>query len=255
MVFIVFSPFGYSSASLLIKMKIIKHKISLPIVNMDQIVNSGNNNYRVNRKHSPLFPNTLRSIICGPSNCGKSNVMLSLLFDENGLKFENVYIYSKSLYQPKYEYLKKVLRNIDDVGYYAYKENDEIIKIDDSKQNSIFIFDDIACCNQDIIREYFSIGRHKSIDSFYLCQTYTRIPKHLIRDNANFLILFKQDDLNLKHIYQDHVGTDMTFDQFKNMCSACWQQPYNFLVIDKDSDINTGRYRKNLDCIIKLDKS
>jgi len=42
------------------------------------------------------------------------------------------------------------------------------------------------------------MGRHKNIDSFYLCQTYS--PKHLIRDNANFIIMFKQDDLNMRHI-------------------------------------------------------
>jgi len=41
------------------------------------------------------------------------------------------------------------------------------------------------------------MGRHKNMDSFYRCQTYTHIPKHLIRDNANMIIMFKQDDLNM----------------------------------------------------------
>ena len=47
----------------------------------------------------------------------------------------------------------------------------------------------------------FSIGRHRLIDCFYLCQTYAQIPKHLIRDNVNFLVLFNQDEMNIKHIY------------------------------------------------------
>ncbi|KYN28024.1 hypothetical protein ALC57_02564, partial [Trachymyrmex cornetzi] len=46
-----------------------------------------------------------------------------------------------------------------------------------------------------------------------VCQTYARIPKHLIRDNANLLILFKQDGTNLKHVYNDHVNTDMSYDE------------------------------------------
>ena len=53
------------------------------------------------------------------------------------------------------------------------------------------------------------MGRHRLIDCFYLCQTYAQIPKHLIRDNLNFLVLFRQDEMNLKHIYGDHVNTDM----------------------------------------------
>ena len=96
------------------------------------------------------------------------------------------------------------------------------------------------------------MGRHKLVDCFYLCQTYTRMPKHLIRDNANLLILFKQDDLNLKHIYNDHVGADITFDQFKNMCAMCWSNNYEFLVINKECDINNGRYRKGFDHYISI---
>lgn len=158
------------------------------------------NDNQLTRKHGVLLPNTIRCLICGPSNCGKSNVMLSLLFNTNGLKFENIYIYSKSLYQPKYQFLEKILRKVKGIKYYAFKENDDVIHVEEVKKNSVFIFDDIACSNQHKIREYFSMGRHNGIDSFYLCQTYTRIPKHLIRDNANLIIMFKQDDLNLKHV-------------------------------------------------------
>ena len=55
------------------------------------------------------------------------------------------------------------------------------------------------------MRDYFSMGRHNEIDCFYLCQTYARGPKHLIRDNANVLIVFKKDDMNLTHIYVNQV--------------------------------------------------
>ena len=56
------------------------------------------------------------------------------------------------------------------------------------------------------------MDRHANVDCFYFCQTYVRISKHLIRDNANLLILFKQDDINLKHVYNDHVNIDMSYD-------------------------------------------
>ena len=117
----------------------------------------------------------------------------------------------------------------------------------EAKPHSIFIFDDVPSRNQEIIKEYFSAGRHYQVESFFLSQTYASIIKHLLRDNANCLILFKQDDLNLKHIYQDHVGTDMTFEQFKSICSICWKDPYDFLSIFKDFKMNDGRYRKGFD--------
>jgi len=91
----------------------------------------------------------------------------------------------------------------------------------------------MACDKQDAIREYFAMGRHADVDCFYLCQTYTKIPKYLIRDNANVLILFKQDDINLKHVYNDHVNTDMSYENFRELCRCYWQQKYGFVVINK----------------------
>lgn len=226
-------------------MKLVKQSVTLPIINIDDLC--VDERKILKRRHGQLFPNSIRSIICGPSNCGKSNALMSMLLNENGLRFENIYIYSKSLYQPKYTFLEKVLSGI--VGYYSYKENEEILDPSAANSNSVFIFDDVACHEQGKIREFFSMGRHNAIDSFYLCQSYTRIPKHLIRDNANFLILYKQDDMNLKHIYTDHVSSDMTFEEFKRMCHSCWKEKYGFLTIDKDSD--EGRYRYGLDTYIK----
>ena len=69
--------------------------------------------------------------------------------------------------------------------------------------------------------------------------------KDLIRDNANLLILFKQENgTNLKNVYTDHVNTDMFYENFCELCRCCWQQKYGFVVIDKDSALTKGRYRK-----------
>ena len=65
------------------------------------------------------------------------------------------------------------------------------------------------------------MGRHKKVDCFYLCQTYAHVPKHLVRYNVNLLAIFRQDEVNVKHIYDDHVNTDMTYVQFKELCSKC----------------------------------
>lgn len=179
--------------------------------------------------------------------------MISLLESPNGLRFENVYVYSKSLRQPKYQYLKELFAVVGaDVGYFAFSENTDVIPPAEALPNSIFVFDDVACDEQDVMREYFAMGRHSHVDCFYLSQSYARIPKHLIRDNVNLLILFKQDAMNLRHVYDDHVNTDMTFKMFNKLCTKCWQQKHGFLVIDKDSAMANGRYRRRFNEFIVL---
>lgn len=222
-------------------MRIVKQKTTLSIDNRDL------NSAPVSARHGALLPSTIRCLIIGPSNCGKTNVMISLLLHENGLRFENVYIYSKSLTQPKYTLLENILTPIKGINYFKYNNCENIIKPFEAKTNSVFIFDDVSCDKQDTMREYFSMGRHNKIDCFYLCQTYTRIPKHLVRDNANLLLLFRLDELNLRHAYNEHVNTDLNYDQFKAMCAECWREKYGFLVINKECQINKGRFRKGFD--------
>lgn len=204
-------------------------------------------------KHGKLLPNNIRCLICGPSNCGKTNLMLNLLFSPNGLHFKNVYVFSKSLYQTKYKLLECVMKSINEVGLYMFSDNDEVLPPTEINPNSIMIFDDVACEKQQNIKNYFSMGRHNNIDTFYICQTYSYIPKQLVRDNANFIVVFKQDNRNLQHIYHDHVDTDMSFESFKEMCIKVWSGGKNaFVVIDKDREMVKGRYRNGLDIFIQV---
>ncbi|KYN50234.1 hypothetical protein ALC62_04735 [Cyphomyrmex costatus] len=221
-------------------MRFVHQSQSIKVTNLDGKVQTN----KEMRKHGNMLPSSIRAIICGPSNCGKTNVLISLLESPNGVRFQNVYVYSKSLQQPKYRYHENLLAPIEEINYFTFSNNSEIIPPSEALPNSIFIFDDVACDKQDAIREYFAMGRHANVDCFYLCQTYAKIPKHLIRDNANLLILFKQDGTNLKRVYNDHVNTDMLYEDFCDLCRKCWQQKYGFLVIDKDSALANGRYRK-----------
>lgn len=229
-------------------MRVVKQPVDFFIKNYDSVDET---NSEIQR-HSPLLPNYIRALIVGPSGCGKTNVLLSLLENPNGLRFENIYLYTKSSFQPKYIYLKNLINEVKDVGYYEFNNSSDIISPSETNSNSIIIFDDICCSSQAIIREYFSMGRHSAVDSFFLCQTYSHISKHLVRDNANLIVLFKQDDLNLKHVYSDHISGDMKYSQFLSMCWMCWKPPFGFLVIDKEKPLNAGRYRQGFDSFIYL---
>lgn len=204
-------------------------------------------------RHGKLLPNSLRCIICGPSNCGKTNLIIGLLIHENGLRFQNVYVYSKTLPQPKYIFLEKVLQRVPDISFQKYHENEEVLSVQSAKPNSVIIFDDVACENQNNMRDYFAMGRHKHIDCFYLNQTYSKIPKQLVRDNANLIVLFKQDEINLRHVYEEHVNTDMTWTEFREMCSKIWSKPFSYVVINKDCPKNEGCYRDTFDTFVVFD--
>lgn len=233
-------------------MRFVKQAITIPVLNLDECTSTSSN--KKIRKHSALLPDSIRCIIAGPSNCGKTNLLISLIESEHGLKFENIYIYSKTLEQEKYEYLKKILKPIAGIGYHTFSSSDAVIAPHQVKRNSIFIFDDVICDKkQENIKNYYCLGRHRGIDCFYLTQTYTRISKHLIRDNCNLLMLFRQDDINLKHVYNDMgVACDMKFEQFRIFCLECWREKFGFVVINLDSDVNNGRYRKGFSNFLVL---
>lgn len=234
-------------------MRFEKQTISIPVRNND--TNSEANN-RAPKRHGDLLPNNVRCIIAGPSGCGKTNVLLTLIESENGLRFENIYIYSKTLEQEKYQYLKEVLRPIKNIGFFMFSSSETVLTPNQMKKNSLVIFDDVINdrgINRDIVRNIFTLGRHRSIDVIYLVQSYTKLDKHLIRDNCNFVILFRQDDLNLKHVYNDMgVNVDMKFDAFRDFCLQCWREPYGFACISLEHTTDSGRYRKKFDEYLKL---
>jgi hypothetical protein len=227
-------------------MKFIEQEQKLPVYNIDT---PGT----IKSRHGILFPNTVRSLILGSSGCGKTNLIYFLLVNENGLRFENLYIYSKTLEQPKYQLLKRIINEIDGVNIFTFFENDAVISPENVLPNSVFIMDDVIGEQQNIIREYFSRGRHNKVDIFYLAQSYSKVPKQLIRDNANLIVLFKQDETNLKHVYNEHCSGDMSYTEFKHFCVTCWNRDrFSFVVICKDSERDNGRYRLGFDTFVVI---
>lgn len=228
-------------------MRFAKQLIDIPVGNIDERTRTTINASKAKR-HSNLLPNNLRCIIAGPSGCGKTNVLISLIESEHGLKFENLYLYSKTLDQEKYKYLCEMLRSIKEIGCYTFSANQNVIDSNQMKKNSLIVFDDVINdrgMNKTVVRNIFTLGRHRCLDVVYLVQSYTKLDKHLIRDNCNFVILFRQDDLNLKHVYNDFgVNADMKFDQFRELCLECWREPFGFVCISTEHEANSGRYRK-----------
>ena len=118
------------------------------------------------------------------------------------------------------------------------------------KRKNLILFDDIMTGPQSVAEDYYTRGRHSNTSCIYISQNYFKLPRQTIRENSNLLVLFKQDDKNLQHIYQDRCSEDSTFLDFalfKSLCHKIWSAaPYNFVVIDSTRLPQRGKYRQNL---------
>ena len=91
-------------------------------------------------------------------------------------------------------------------------------------------------------------SRNNNISVFIISQDYYELPKITIRANSDIFHLFKPINYkDVQNLFQDKAIMDMTNDEFKILCSICWQNKYHPLTIDMSKDICEGKYRKNLD--------
>ena len=85
------------------------------------------------------------------------------------------------------------------------------------------VFDDLLFEKQITCESYYVSGRHSNVDCFYLSQNYFKLPRQTIREKTNFICLFPQDLKNLNHIFDDHVRSDMTKEEFRQLCKTAWE--------------------------------
>ena len=216
--------------------------------------------------HAPFFPKNIFCVISGSTGSGKTNLMQNLLFENGFLNYGSMYVYSSTLHQPAYQYIKaritkiendifRVLKKQVKIGHY-FDTDEEIIdpKELDPKINHIILFDDVMLKDQTKIKEYFCTGRHGNVNVFYLCQSLYKIAKHCIRDNANIFILFHQDGKTLKYFHETHISGDMDFKEFRSFCDDAWSKEYGFVVINLWEKSYCGRYIANYENIFTPSK-
>ena len=110
--------------------------------------------------HAPFFPRTIFCVIAGATGCGKTNLMTNFLLNEKWLDYSTIYIYSPTLHQPTYEYLKDYYENLEKcikdkfritVKIAHFFDSDDEIKDPselDPKQRHVMIFDDVMNADQ-----------------------------------------------------------------------------------------------------------
>ena len=202
---------------------------------------SNNNNAEANAgavANSPAGANaeavaneTNRTLIVGPSFCGKTHLLLNklrLIRLEDPEKQIRIITRSPEQYE-----------NIDMQGI----EVEENVGDLEEYRGCCVVFDDMLDSNQKLIDPFFTRGRHKSCDVYYLCQSYFDAPKKTVRNNSNIIILFQQTLKDVEHIHRDISGFDMSYEEFKSLCREAWNEKFNYLLINRLEDKNGSRYR------------
>ena len=62
-----------------------------------------------------------------------------------------------------------------------------------------------------------------------------------------FHLSFPQDLKNVNHIFDDHVESDMTKEEFRQLCKAAWEKQHGFVIIDLSSKKHNGKHRSGFD--------
>ena len=236
----------------------------------------------IKKNHCSLLPRSVRAIVVGKSGCGKTTFVTSLLLKPTVMDYNKLMVCGRSLHQPEYQVVragfdKGLSKNqvrelfrmqdsimedggldnvLDEIGICkggidASFFNDVNLIPDptehDASQRNLLILDDVMLGPQNKVEAYFTRGRHNNVDVIYITQSYFRLPRQTIRENANLFVLFPQDGKNLSHIYQDLCsGDDVSFEMFSLMCNDWWREgKHNFITIDLSKPVNDGKYRKN----------
>ena len=180
-----------------------------------------------------------RTLIVGPSFCGKTHLLLNKLhlirlYD----KEKQIHIITRSPGLYSEAALRNTNTEIEDI---SVDEDLEDRTIQDF-QKCCVVFDDMLDTSQKILDPFCTRGRHNDLDVYYLSQSYFDLPKRTIRNNSNIIILFQQTLKDVEHISRDIAGFDMSYDEFKSLCREAWLEKYNYLLINRLEDRNGSRY-------------
>ena len=157
-----------------------------------------------------------RTLIVGPSFCGKTHLLLNKL---RLIRLEDpekqIRIITRSPEQ--YEDAEQCI----DIGDVSVEENVGDLE---EYRGCCVVFDDMLDSDQKLIDRFFTRGRHKLSDVYYLCQSCFDAPKKTVRNNSNIIFLFQQTLKDVEHIHRDIAGFDMSYEEFKSLCREAWNE-------------------------------
>ena len=212
----------------------------------------------------PILPNTLKMLIIGPTNSGKTRLLFEMITN-NMLDFNRLIICSASILQPIYQILIKCYQNglNNKIIKEIYKNKDRIENIDteierivakipkenlikmevivitdenqipspesleNTKLKTLIIIDDMLTKKQNKIAEFFVYGRHYGLNCIYLSQSFFKLARKEIRGNCNMLIFLKMNKLDYMNLWRNDICNDIDLVSFKSLYNKIFDEKYN----------------------------
>ena len=215
------------------------------MINLDSITNENNKKHNEKWPYIPDHP--YRILIIGGSGSGKTNALINLINEQNGIG--KIYLYARDLNEPKYDYLikkredagKKHFNNakafiecsntMDDV----YENMDDYIPI--RKIKKLIVFDDMIADIMDnrkfhaIIKELLIRCRKLNISLVSITQSYFSVPKDVRLNSTHYLIMKINNRRELQNIAINYTA-DIHYKDFMKIYRECTKERFNFLAID-----------------------
>ena len=201
------------------------------MINLDNFVNNNNEKHNENWPYIPDHP--YRILIIGSLGSGKTNTLLNLINEQKDI--DKIYLYAKTVSEPKYKYL---IRNRENAGIKHLNDSKAFIEysntMDDDYENIdnynlkrnrkiLIVFDDMIAdimTNkkfQSIIKELFIRCRKQNISIVFINQFYFSVPKDVRLNSAHYLIMKINNKRELQNIAINH-SPDIDYQDFIKIC-------------------------------------
>ena len=162
-------------------------------------------------------------IFIGFSNCGKTYLVNYILHQ----KQEPIFLITKSLNQNP-----KIRAQI----------SDQIEPLENYETSTVVFGDMLLSKQESNFDMFFTRGCHKHIGIYYISHSYFHFPKNTIRNNSNEIILLRQTLRDITLLFHDIAGSDMTSEEWKELCRKASETEYVYLLIDRFAKIGNSRY-------------
>ena len=192
------------------------------MLNLDNIVSNKNENKNRTASSSSERNNwPFRMLTIGPSGSGKTNTLLHLI--NNLHLIDKIYLYTKDIHGPKYEYLinkreQAGIKNLNDPhAFIEYSDDIDDVLDDINNYNKnrdkkvLVVFDDVIAdleCNKKfkrIIKELFYRARKVNVSIVFITQSYFRALKDA-RLNSTHILMKVNNKKELKRIAEEKSG-------------------------------------------------
>lgn len=182
----------------------------------------------------PFYTQISRTLICGASGTGKTNLLLHILLSPM-IYYESIILWTRTPDQPKYIELKQIFDDIAKkakIPSFFTIKSDGVIDPDtvDDKTFKLWIFDDFILEKKEFekITKAFVLGRHKKISNIFLSQSYFLTPKTIRLNCSHFHLFHVGGRREINAVLADHPG--ISKEQFlKNTAN------FGFISINKFS--------------------